>query len=43
MAKYIIKRLLISILTALVLVTAVWILVRLLPGDPFTSENYPLK
>ncbi len=39
MAKYIIKRILISILTILVLVTAVWILVRLLPGDPFTSEK----
>lgn len=39
MAKYIIKRIFISILTALVLVTAVWILVRFLPGDPFTSEK----
>lgn len=41
MAKYIIKRIVISILTVFVLITAVWILVRLLPGDPFTSEKLP--
>lgn len=41
MTKYIIKRVLLSFLTVLVLITAVWILVRLLPGDPFTSEKLP--
>jgi len=39
MLKYIIKRLIISILTILVLVTVTFILVRLMPGDPFTSEK----
>lgn len=41
MTKYIIKRMLLSLLTIIVLITAVWILVRLLPGDPFTSEKLP--
>lgn len=39
MAKYILKRFIISLLTVWVLVTAVFILVRILPGDPFTSEK----
>lgn len=39
MLKYIIKRLIISILTILVLVTVTFILVRLMPGDPFASEK----
>jgi len=39
MRKYIFKRLLISLLTILVLITVVWILVRLMPGDPFTSDK----
>ncbi|MTI55944.1 ABC transporter permease [Geosporobacter ferrireducens] len=39
MAKYLLRRLFISMLTILVLITAVWILVRLLPGDPFTSDK----
>jgi len=39
MTKYILKRFLFSLLTVWVLVTAVFILVRLLPGDPFTSEK----
>ena len=39
MTKYILKRFLISLLTVWVLVTAVFILVRILPGDPFTSEK----
>jgi oligopeptide transport system permease protein len=39
MTKYILKRFLISLLTVWVLVTAVFILVRTLPGDPFTSEK----
>ena len=39
MQKYILKRVLIAIVTILVLVTIIFILVRLLPGDPFTSEK----
>lgn len=39
MAKYILKRCIIAIFTLLVLVTIIFILVRLLPGDPFTSEK----
>lgn len=39
MTKYILKRFFISLLTLWVLVTAVFILVRILPGDPFTSEK----
>lgn len=39
MTKYILKRFVISLLTVWVLVTAVFILVRILPGDPFTSEK----
>jgi oligopeptide transport system permease protein len=39
MGKYIIKRIGISIITIFVLVTAVFFLVRLMPGGPFTSEK----
>ncbi len=39
MFKYIIKRLGISLATILVLITVVFILVRLMPGDPFTSDK----
>lgn len=39
MTKYIIKRVLIALVTLLVLVTVIFILVRLLPGDPFSSEK----
>jgi len=39
MLKYILKRLFISILTILVLITIVFILVRLMPGDPFASDK----
>jgi oligopeptide transport system permease protein len=39
MTKYLIKRLLIALLTVFVLITAVWVLVRLLPGDPFSSDK----
>jgi oligopeptide transport system permease protein len=39
MFKYILKRLFISLLTILVLVTIVFILVRLMPGDPFASDK----
>lgn len=39
MAKYILKRVGVSILTLLVLVTVVFALVRLMPGDPFTSDK----
>ncbi len=39
MGKYILKRLVISIITILVLITVVFILVRLMPGDPFTNDK----
>lgn len=39
LGKYILKRLIISLFTILVLITAVFILIRLMPGDPFASEK----
>lgn len=39
MGNYILKRLAISIATILVLITVVFVLVRLMPGDPFTSDK----
>ena len=39
MGKYILKRVAISILTLFVLITVVFLLVRLMPGDPFSGEK----
>lgn len=39
MAKYILKRSIIAIFTLLVLVSIIFLLVRLLPGDPFVNEK----
>ncbi len=39
MGKYIAKRIGISLLTVLVLVTVVFILIRLMPGDPFSDPK----
>jgi len=39
LARYILKRFIVSLFTILVLVTTVFILVRLMPGDPFISEK----
>lgn len=39
MNKYIIKRIALSFITILVLTTVVFILVRLMPGDPFSSDK----
>ena len=39
MKRYILKHILISLATLLVLVTVVFALVRLMPGDPFSSEK----
>lgn len=39
MGRYILNRLIVSLVTAWVLVTIVFFLVRLLPGDPFLSEK----
>ena len=39
MLRYIVKRFLISLITIWVLATVTFFLVRLLPGDPFTSEK----
>lgn len=39
MAKYILKRIGLSVITILVLITIVFFLVRLMPGGPFSSEK----
>jgi len=39
LSKYLLKRFLISILTIWILITIVFFLVRLLPGDPFISDK----
>ncbi|KXG74355.1 Dipeptide transport system permease protein DppB [Fervidicola ferrireducens] len=39
MGRYILNRFIVSLITAWVLVTIVFFLVRLLPGDPFLSEK----
>ncbi len=39
MARYIAKRVVASLLTLLVLITVVFFLVRLMPGEPFTSDK----
>lgn len=39
MARYILRRCVIALFTLLVLVTIIFVLVRLLPGDPFISEK----
>lgn len=39
MVKYIIKRLIISLITIWVLITVTFFLVRLVPGDPFLSDK----
>lgn len=41
MAKYILKRCLIAVVTLLVLVTVIFVLVRALPGDPFSDGKTP--
>jgi len=39
MAKYILKRCVLAMFTLMVLITIIFVLVRLLPGDPFSSEK----
>lgn len=39
MGKYIVRRLILSVITVIVLITVVFILVRLMPGDPFSSDK----
>lgn len=39
MLKYVLKRFVISLFTILILVTVVFFLVRLMPGDPFLSDK----
>ena len=39
MAKYIAKRVALAIVTLLVLTSVVFVLVRLMPGDPFSSDK----
>ena len=39
MLKYVLKRVVAAVLTILVLITIVFFLVRLMPGEPFTSAH----
>ena len=39
MPKYILKRCIIAVFTLLVLITIIFFLVRLLPGDPFNDPK----
>lgn len=39
MAKYILKRCIVSLFTVLAVITLIFFLIRMLPGDPFTSEK----
>lgn len=41
MLKYTIKRILIALLTLFILISAVFIMIRLLPGDPFSDPKVP--
>lgn len=41
MVKYIIKKISVAVITILILITLVFVLVRLLPGDPFQDEKVP--
>ncbi len=41
MLKYTLKRILIAILTLLILISAVFVMIRLLPGDPFSDPKVP--
>lgn len=41
MLKYTIKRILIAVLTMFILITAVFFMVQLLPGDPFSDPKVP--
>ena len=41
MFKYVVKRVIAAIITLWALVTIVFFLVRLMPGDPFTSARIP--
>lgn len=41
MLKYVIKRLIFSVLTILVLITATFFLMKALPGDPFQNDKVP--
>jgi len=41
MLTYIIKRCILAVFTLLVLITIIFVLVRLLPGDPFQNEKTP--
>ncbi len=43
MAKYIIKRVLSSVLTIFILITMTFFLMHAVPGDPFTNEKTPPK
>ena len=39
MTKYIIKRLLIGVVTIWALITITFVLIRIMPGSPFEAEN----
>lgn len=41
MLKYTLKRIVIALITLFILISAVFVMVRLLPGDPFTDPKVP--
>lgn len=41
MLKYTLKRIVIAVITLFILISAVFVMVRLLPGDPFTDPKVP--
>lgn len=43
MLRYTIKRILIAVLTLIILITAVFFLIKLLPGDPFSDPKVPVS
>ena len=43
MTKYIVKRLILAVITVLALASLVFFLVRLLPGDPFLDSKVPVE
>lgn len=43
MTKYILKKIFVAAITIFVLITLVFVLVRLLPGDPFADDKVPVE
>lgn len=43
MAKYMFKKIFVAAITIVVLITIVFVLIRLLPGDPFADDKVPVE